>query len=275
MITAVSGFPYLANALLDLPQDGSRNNQVHEAARYVLSGAGKLLRGRLVLSLALDLGSVSQEEMALPAAVAVEYLHAASLVHDDLPALDNDDFRRGKPSCHKAFSEATAILVGDYLTGAAFEQLSRLNVSGERLAFAARVASRTWMQLCSGQQVDLSLAGQVGEAVSPAAFEEMMRLKTGALFGCSAALGALVGGAPLELCDAFFTWGVDLGVLFQQIDNVLDNESSFDSLSGLEEDCHRLEGRLSEMAKGQGAPAPAALEMVKSITSLDRFVKAA
>jgi geranylgeranyl pyrophosphate synthase len=199
---------------------------LREAATYVLQGAGKKLRALLVLSIVQDIsGFPGDNPSALSCAVAAEVVHAASLVHDDLPALDNDDYRRGRPSCHRAFNEATAILVGDLLVGAAFSCVSSSGDLAERRALVCELLARTWTELCVGQQLDLQ-----GIAV-PDQRRRMIELKTGSLFGFAAACGAICSGLERERTDELFSWGVRLGVAFQMLDDIDDGECSKDAVA--------------------------------------------
>jgi geranylgeranyl diphosphate synthase type II len=153
--------------------------------------------------------------------VAIEALHAASLVHDDLPALDNDDMRRGKPSCHKVHGEATAILVGDALVGAAmFNVLDDETLPTDLRARVARVLSHVWRDLCVGQQVDLDIA----TVSDPEARSQMVRLKTGILFGAAASCGAICAGIRDADIASYFEWGVRVGECFQALDDIDDGD---------------------------------------------------
>jgi len=193
--------------------------KLDQAARYVLEGQGKRLRGLLVMAIARDLGGQSAvESSSVSIAVAVEMLHAASLVHDDLPALDNDDTRRGRPSCHRAFSEATAILVGDLLVGRALERVGEGTLPAEGQLSILTKMSKSWADLCVGQQLDIE------KPTDAAMVERLMALKTGALFGFSAYAGAVCGGVPGQEAERFFQWGRDVGVLFQKLDDISDGE---------------------------------------------------
>ncbi|NBO73944.1 MAG: hypothetical protein EBV29_04800 [Gammaproteobacteria bacterium] len=126
--------------------------KLQEAATYVLQSGGKRLRGLLTLAVHHDLtGGHGAPESALRPAVAIEVIHAASLIHDDLPALDNDDMRRGKPSCHKAFGEATAILTGDLLVGAAIGSLEHRETALDKQARLGILLANTWRDLCVGR----------------------------------------------------------------------------------------------------------------------------
>jgi geranylgeranyl diphosphate synthase type II len=175
--------------------------------RYTLFNAGKRLRPQIVLEVCRALGGRAQD--ALPAACALEYIHTYSLIHDDLPAMDDDDVRRGRPSSHRKFDEATAILAGDALQAAAFETLSRGPRPGPMAAALARAAGAAGM--VGGQQLDLAPRADVGE---------IHLKKTAALFEACGALGALSAGSRRVAELARF--GRHLGLAFQAVDDILD-----------------------------------------------------
>ncbi len=187
-----------------------------EAMHYAATGPGKRLRPALVLAAADACGG--SRAAALPAAAAIEMLHAYTLVHDDLPAMDDDDERRGRPTVHKAFGEATAILAGDGLLTAAFGALAEL---GPRAADAVAVLARRAgaRELLLGQAIDLA-----GPPTELAAIERMHAAKTGALFAASAELGAIAAGAPRAACEALGAYGLAIGIAFQHADDRDDGE---------------------------------------------------
>ena len=194
------------------------------AIAHSLLGGGKRLRPLLVLYAAQACGSAI--EPALPAACAVEMVHTYSLIHDDLPAMDDDDMRRGQPSCHVAFDEATAILAGDALLARAFELLAieitpaetAVRCGGE-LAAAAGAS-----QLVGGQADDLKMAGQTfaQDADALVMLEAIHARKTGALLVVSLRLGGLVAGADGGQLDQLTKYGQNLGLTFQITDDLLD-----------------------------------------------------
>jgi geranylgeranyl pyrophosphate synthase len=190
-----------------------------EAMRYAALGGGKRLRPALVVAACQAVGGGLAD--ALPAASAVELLHAYTLVHDDLPAMDDDDERRGRPTVHVAFDEATAILAGDGLCTAAFAALADL---GARADAALRVlCQRTGAaELLAGQARDL--AALAGPAPSFEALEQIHRGKTGALFAAACELGAVAGGAAPETCARLGDFGMALGLAFQHADDLDDGE---------------------------------------------------
>jgi geranylgeranyl diphosphate synthase type II len=206
-----------------------------EACRYVSAGGGKRLRGLLACSVAHDLFQGGNgSERAISSAVALELLHAASLVHDDLPALDNDDLRRGRASCHKAFGEATAILTGDALVGAAFMVVAHdTSLSSDNQARVIRTLSHAWWDLCLGQQFDLDQ--QRGS--SPVGRDEMVRLKTGALFGAAVGCGAVCGGIRESVLDEYIAWGTRVGECFQALDDVDDGDRRPEERDAIEREC--------------------------------------
>jgi geranylgeranyl diphosphate synthase type II len=203
-----------------------------EAIRYAVLAPGKRLRPRLVLLATEACGGSA--DAALPAACAVEMVHAYSLVHDDLPAMDDDDLRRGRPTCHKAFGEATAILVGDALLARAFEIIADDVQPPERAARCCAVLGRAAgaTELVGGQAADLAggLAG--GFARDPAAsdldatdvdaLESIHRRKTAAMITASVELGGIVAGATAMQLAALRLYGQNLGLAFQITDDLLD-----------------------------------------------------
>src|SRR5207344_2285094 len=167
------------------------------AMHYAATGPGKRLRPAVLIAAAEACGAV--RERALPAAAALEMLHAYTLVHDDLPAMDDDDERRGRPTVHIAFGEAIAILAGDGLLTEAFATLAEL---GPRAGAATRVLAQRAgaRELLAGQAIDLTASRADLSAL--AAVERLHAAKTGALFAAAAELGAISAGAPAETCAA-------------------------------------------------------------------------
>jgi len=199
-----------------------------EAIRYCLLAPGKRLRPILVLWSAEACGC--NVAKALPAACAVEMIHTYSLVHDDLPAMDDDDLRRGRPTCHKVYGEANAILVGDALQALAFEVLARgVQLAETAVACVAALAHAAGATALVGGQAD-DLAGQTAvqnPVQNPAsgdlaALEMIHQRKTGAMFHVSLRLGGLVAGADRERQAALETYGRRLGLAFQIADDLLD-----------------------------------------------------
>ena len=197
--------------------------RLFEAMRYAAIGGGKRLRGFLVLEGARQFGVA--RNAALRVAAAIEMLHAYSLVHDDLPCMDDDDLRRGKPTVHRAFDEATAVLAGDSLQANAFYVLAEQDthpdptVRAELCRCLARAAGPRGM--CGGQMLDM-LAEEAGEPLEEAEIGRLQLLKTGKLIEFSAEAGAILGKAPLQIRHAFAAYGRDLGAAFQIADDLLD-----------------------------------------------------
>lgn len=208
-----------------LPPANTEPRRLHAAMRYGTLGGGKRLRAALVCATGEALG-VQSDVLDVPAC-ALELIHAYSLVHDDLPAMDNDDLRRGKPTCHKAFDEATAILAGDALQTLAFELLARdpaLAIdSTQRLAMLAQLAQASGSTgMAGGQAIDLDA---VGKPMALAELADMHARKTGALIRAAVALGALsapnIDAARLAQLDAYAR---AIGLAFQITDDILDVE---------------------------------------------------
>lgn len=198
-------------------------SRLQEAVHYSLLAPGKRLRPQLVLLAAEACGA--EITQALPAAVAVEMVHAYSLVHDDLPAMDDDDLRRGRPTCHNQFGEATAILVGDALLARAFEilatQVQPPAMAARCCAELAQAAGAT--ALVGGQADDLD--AQFGD-LSREQIESIHRRKTGALFRVSLRLGAIVSEASREQLLALDQFAQHMGLAFQVVDDLLDVSGS-------------------------------------------------
>ncbi|QDS86576.1 Farnesyl diphosphate synthase [Rosistilla ulvae] len=210
------------------PQEGCPP-ELNEAMRYSLMSPGKRLRPALVLMAAEACGGERSE--AIAAAVAIEMVHAYSLIHDDLPAMDDDDLRRGRPTCHKQFDEATAILAGDALLTAAFETLATGIPQPERAVRACEVLAKSAGRsgMVGGQTDDL-LAENRNERHNLAWLEAIHRRKTGALFTCSLQLGAISVGAQKSQIASLTDYARDLGLAFQIVDDLLDWEGDGDEM---------------------------------------------
>jgi len=198
--------------------------RLRDAIRYGVLAPGKRLRPLMAL-LACELCG-GERKKALPAACAIEMIHAYSLIHDDLPAMDDDDLRRGMPTCHKKFDEPTAILAGDALLALAFEMIGNLTppeLAGrccKELAVAAGPC-----RLVGGQMDDVSHEKKLGDEAPEASWELVEQIhvrKTSALMRVSLRLGALVAGASEEQLDALDDFGINYGLAFQITDDLLD-----------------------------------------------------
>lgn len=206
-----------------LPASGAFPGQIHEAMRYSVLGEGKRVRPILALAACEAVGGLAIA--ALPTACALELIHAYSLVHDDLPAMDNDDFRRGKPSCHKQFGEALGILTGDALLTYSFELLTRGNHGGKvHLRVVQEIAKAIGTAgMIGGQVADLDL---VHGKLPPKMVELVNRKKTGALIGASVRVGALLGGASPSAYRRLSSYGSRVGLVFQLVDDLLDRDGA-------------------------------------------------
>jgi geranylgeranyl diphosphate synthase, type II len=190
-----------------------------EAVQYAAGSGGKRVRPFIVTRICELCGGTDDD--ALPAAAALECIHAFSLVHDDLPAMDNDDFRRGRPTCHKAFGEAMAILAGDALVTLAFEILAtRISDAGKAARAVAELAAGAgWAGMIGGQVDDMQ-----SEKLPPDAelVRKIHRGKTARLFETAGRLGAIVAGADEAQTAAAASFGEHLGLAFQVADDILD-----------------------------------------------------
>jgi geranylgeranyl diphosphate synthase type II len=210
------------NRALDkfLPKESVRPTTIHRAMRYSLFAGGKRMRPALCLAAAEACGGKIDD--AMPLACAVECIHTYSLIHDDLPAMDNDDFRRGKPTNHKVFGEGIAVLAGDALLTQAFEITAKAKGSRrypfqtlvQEVAFAAGS-----LQLIAGQVADLE--GE-GKNISADELKYIHERKTSALLCCSVRLGGMSANCPEEQLKALTTFGYNVGLAFQIIDDILD-----------------------------------------------------
>ncbi|MHB8742293.1 MAG: polyprenyl synthetase family protein [Sulfuricaulis sp.] len=214
-----------------LPAPAPGLQSLHEAMRYVTLAGGKRVRASLVYAAGAAVGA-PDAELDVPAS-AVELMHAYSLVHDDLPCMDNDDLRRGKPTCHKAYDEATALLAGDALQSLAFEVLandSALTVSAARrlrmLTLLAQAAGSHGM--AGGQAIDLASGGKT---LALAQLEDMHRRKTGALISAAVLLGAYTcENVQPAILQALEEYSHTIGLAFQITDDILDVEGQTETL---------------------------------------------
>ncbi|MFP4056664.1 MAG: polyprenyl synthetase family protein [Candidatus Brocadiia bacterium] len=209
-----------------LPQPEGPAGRLAEAMRYSCFAGGKRLRPVLVL-LACELCGGREEDALLPAC-AVEMVHTYSLIHDDLPAMDDDDVRRGRPSCHKAFDEATAILAGDALLTLAFDILARCPQPARAAAYVAELARGAGAGgMLAGQMADMAFEGA---KPTPQAVDFIHAHKTAALAACSLRLGALAADGPREEVERLGRFGHALGLAFQAADDALDVEATSQAL---------------------------------------------
>ncbi|MCX7033441.1 MAG: polyprenyl synthetase family protein [Arenimonas sp.] len=264
-----------------LPAATQSPERLHAAMRHAVLGGGKRLRPLLVYASGAATGA--DESLLDAPAAAVELVHAFSLVHDDLPAMDDDDLRRGQPTVHVAFDEATAILAGDALQSLAFGLLAGAPADASlRVAWLASLADATGAAgMCGGQALDMDATGR---QLQPAALETLHALKTGALIRASVRMGALAGGADADTLARLDGFASALGLAFQIRDDLLDIEgdsaqlgktagkdqaqdkSTYPSLLG-------MDGARAELARqGQRmADALAGLPGAEALAQLGRF----
>ena len=244
----------LTDAVLDrlLAAPPGLEARVYDAMRYSALAPGKRLRPLLVLASARLFGVARRS--ALQVAAAIEMVHAYSLIHDDLPAMDDSDLRRGRPTCHKEFDEATAVLAGDGLLTMAFEVLAHPDTHGDSVVrcelVAALAAAAGAAGMVGGQMIDLIAEKQT---LNIGAITRLQRMKTGALIAFSCEAGAILAKAAGELRTALRGYAHDLGLAFQIADDLLD-----------------VEGSAAETGKPVGADAAAGKATFVSILGAER-----
>jgi farnesyl diphosphate synthase len=275
--TALGASAAAVNKLLEelIPEPEGPEGQLLDAMRYAVLAGGKRLRPYLVMASA-DLFAVP-ESYGVRAAAAVEMVHAYSLIHDDLPCMDDDDMRRGKPTVHKRFDEATAVLAGDALLTEAFEVLAHEEthpdptVRNELVLALARAAGHHGM--VGGQMIDLMAETQSFEAGQ---ITRLQQLKTGALIAYSCEAGAILGRADQPERHALHAYAHDLGLAFQITDDLLDAEGDADAVGkavGKDEDSGKA--TLVSLIGPEQARTQAGMLSKQAIAHLDLFGKKA
>lgn len=209
-----------------LPSEGERPKTIHKAMRYSVFSGGKRIRPILAIESCKVCGGKIED--IKPIAAAIELIHTYSLIHDDLPAMDDDDYRRGRPTSHKAFGEANAILAGDALLTLGFNIISKkadskigLKVIGE---LSESIGTRG---MIGGQVVDLEFSAKTcgkNRSVDVDTLDYINRLKTGRLFEASTRIGAIVGGSSARELENLAHFGALIGMAFQIIDDIIDEE---------------------------------------------------
>lgn len=252
-------------------EDSAAGTPLQAASSYSLANSGKLIRPLLCYSSCGAVNSAKMDAVDIPAA-ALELIHTYSLIHDDLPAMDDDDLRRGKPSLHKAYDEATAILVGDGLQARAFELLADApGLSAEqRIAMVKVLAAAAGPRgMVGGQFIDIQATNS---DISLEQLQAMHTLKTGALICASLALGGIAAGANKQQLSALDAYGTHIGLAFQVVDDILDVEGDTQTLG-------KTQGKDSEANKPTyvkllglaGARAEAGRLLAEALNALQDF----
>ena len=238
-------YKYMIEAALSqwFSPQGDGADGLREAMRYSLLAGGKRIRPVLCLEFARVCGG--NPEKALPAACGIEMLHTYSLIHDDLPCMDDDDERRGKPTNHKVFGETTAVLAGDCLQAEAFRAVCAADIGAENAARCCAILSRAagLSGICGGQFMDLLCGEQTAESLSRTDLG-----KTASLMGAACAMGAAAAGADENTVNAADAYGMALGMAFQCRDDLLDGDG-FCALLGAEK-CEELTRMYTDEALG-------------------------
>lgn len=258
-----------------LPPANERPIKLHEAMRYSVFAGGKRLRPALCIAACEACGGTV--EQALPAACALELLHTYTLIHDDLPAMDNDTLRRGRPTCHIQFDEATAILAGDALLTFAFEVLATQRQGG---ALALELARATGSRgVIGGQMEDMDAEGKTPD---PALVEYIHRNKTAALIRAACVMGGLCAGANAQTLEKLTQYGENAGLAFQLADDLLDESATVEEL-GKDIGSDKAKGKMTwpavygvkktvADAKQLEEKAVASLQGLKDSTRLEQLV---
>ncbi|MDI6688421.1 MAG: polyprenyl synthetase family protein [Desulfobacterales bacterium] len=221
----VSKSNYINTALNKILRDRLGSSRIVSAMEYSLMAGGKRIRP--VLCIAASEAVCGKSDRVLPAACAIEMIHTYSLIHDDLPAIDNDNFRRGKPTCHVAFDEATAILAGDALLTLAFQILSSVELKNEHYAskwlsvICAISRAAGYQGMIEGQMRDIASEGLT---LTFNELEEMHSLKTGAIIEASMHCGAIIGNGSAEQIKQLGIYAKNIGLAFQITDDILNVE---------------------------------------------------
>jgi geranylgeranyl pyrophosphate synthase len=251
-------------------------NSISEACQYALTNGGKRVRAILIYAGARTLGLQQASAGLDHLACAIELIHTYSLIHDDLPAMDDDDLRRGKPTLHKAYDEATAILVGDGLQARAFEFIADApELSAEQKVKIIKVlAHASGLQgMVGGQYIDIA---STGKDLSLEELQAMHALKTGALIRAALAMGGIAAGASDEQLAALDEYGQHIGLAFQVVDDILDVEGDTATLG-------KTQGKDGEANKPtyvklmglEGAKAEAQRLLESALAALDGFGESA
>jgi len=248
-----------------LPGEDNIPSDVYKAVRYSVFNGGKRIRPILCLAAADAVGG--DLGVTIPVACALELIHSYSLIHDDLPAMDNDDFRRGKPTCHKVFGEDIAILAGDALLTEAFVLLSRtekVRLSAEkRLAVIQEIAQAAGIDgMVGGQALDVLSEKFASEEKT---LREIHRRKTGALIAAAVKSGAIISNAPKEKIQALAEYGINVGLAFQIADDILNVEGDRE-LMGKETGSDAARGKLTY---------PSLMGLEKAKEKLAKYIEAA
>lgn len=199
--------------------------ELREAMRYSALAPGKRLRPALAMAAAAALGEITPP--VVDAACAIEMVHAFSLIHDDLPAIDNDNLRRGRPTCHVVYGEAVAILAGDALFSLAFSTLADIRLDAVRVVAAMRVLTQAANRLVAGETLDVLSEGKPVDAET---LVQIHTEKTGALIAASTEIGGIVGGGSPEQIAALRTYGERVGLAFQIADDILNETGTPEQL---------------------------------------------
>jgi len=207
-----------------LPHDDVYPESIHRLMRYSMFAGGKRIRPALLMASYEACGGTFGDRNALAAAASLEMFHTFSLIHDDLPCMDDDDFRRGKPTAHKAFTEALAVLGGDALCIMAYEVLASIG----DITLVTEISRALGTDgMIGGQVVDIE---SEGKKVDRATVEYIHRAKTAALIKASVRMGAILAKAPEEFLDKISSYGNNIGLAFQVVDDILDEESTTEQL---------------------------------------------